>query len=188
MIAQLNEFPAALPARPARHRLAAFAIIKKAGGRQILLVRRRRGGGHWTLPGGKLLRTESLSEGLIREVREETGLTVEPVRLVAALERPGSNKTLFYFECRVVATAPLQRRPRDEIMCDGWFAPERMPTPCSPALRLVCAHCPEWWGTLATTFHRLPTGESTGTAKPLLKLARIPTSRSSRRSTTLRED
>jgi ADP-ribose pyrophosphatase YjhB (NUDIX family) len=34
----------------------------------------------WLLPGGTLQRGESLSEGLVREVREETGVDVDPVR------------------------------------------------------------------------------------------------------------
>jgi 8-oxo-dGTP pyrophosphatase MutT (NUDIX family) len=34
----------------------------------------------WLLPGGTLQRGESLAEGLVREVREETGIDVDPVR------------------------------------------------------------------------------------------------------------
>lgn len=185
MIAHRNEFPAD---RPPRHRLAAFAIIKSPASGQVLLVRRRRGGRHWTLPGGKLRRAESLSEGLVREVREETGFTIEPGRLVAALERPGANKTLFYFECRIVSTARLRRRPLDEIMADGWFAPERLPTPCSPALRLLGRHCPEWWAAGAAAFRRLPENEPEDAGKPLLKLRRIAVPGRSRRSPAPRDD
>ncbi|WP_323676473.1 NUDIX hydrolase [Halorubellus sp. PRR65] len=34
----------------------------------------------WLLPGGTLHRDESLDDGLVREVREETGVDVDPVR------------------------------------------------------------------------------------------------------------
>lgn len=43
--------------------------------------------GHWTLPGGALELGETLLEGVAREVREETGLEVEPVELVELLDR-----------------------------------------------------------------------------------------------------
>jgi 8-oxo-dGTP diphosphatase len=43
--------------------------------------------GHWTLPGGVLEVGETLLEGVTREVREETGLLVEPVELIELLDR-----------------------------------------------------------------------------------------------------
>ncbi len=43
--------------------------------------------GHWTLPGGLLELGESVVEGVAREVREETGLIVEPIELVELVDR-----------------------------------------------------------------------------------------------------
>ena len=56
---------------------------------RVLLVRRGREPlkGQWSLPGGLLEIGESLSAGVVREVREETGLTVEPVELIELLDR-----------------------------------------------------------------------------------------------------
>jgi 8-oxo-dGTP diphosphatase len=56
---------------------------------RVLLVRRGTEPlkGHWSLPGGMLEVGESLTDGVIREVREETGLTVEPVELIELLDR-----------------------------------------------------------------------------------------------------
>ena len=56
---------------------------------RVLLVQRGREPlkGHWTLPGGLLEVGESLTEGVVREVREETGLEVEPVELVELVDR-----------------------------------------------------------------------------------------------------
>ncbi len=56
---------------------------------RVLLVRRGTQPlkGHWTLPGGVLEIGESLTNGVIREVREETGLDVEPIELIELLDR-----------------------------------------------------------------------------------------------------
>jgi 8-oxo-dGTP diphosphatase len=56
---------------------------------RVLLVRRGSEPlkGHWTLPGGLLEVGEALVAGVIREVREETGLDVEPVELIELLDR-----------------------------------------------------------------------------------------------------
>ncbi len=56
---------------------------------RVLLVRRGSEPlkGHWTLPGGLLELGEPVTEAVAREVREETGLTVEPMELVELIDR-----------------------------------------------------------------------------------------------------
>jgi len=63
------------------------AIILKR--HQVLLVERARAPlkGFWSLPGGVLETGERLEEGVCREVLEETGLTVKPLRVVEIFER-----------------------------------------------------------------------------------------------------
>ncbi len=63
------------------------AVIVEDG--RVLLVRRGHEPmkGHWSLPGGLLELGESLADGVVREVKEETGLTVEPVELIELLDR-----------------------------------------------------------------------------------------------------
>jgi len=52
----------------------------------------KRPGGAWCLPGGNLDAGEGPEDGVVREVREETGLVVEPVELVDAYQLPaGTN-------------------------------------------------------------------------------------------------
>jgi 8-oxo-dGTP pyrophosphatase MutT (NUDIX family) len=47
-----------------------------------VLLQRRDDTGRWGLPGGGVEPGESVRQALIREVREETGLEVEPLRLI----------------------------------------------------------------------------------------------------------
>lgn len=63
------------------------AVIVDEG--RVLLVRRGTEPmrGRWTIPGGLIEVGEALTEAVVREAREETGLEVEPVELVELLDR-----------------------------------------------------------------------------------------------------
>ncbi len=67
---------------PTRPYLAVSAAIFRDG--RVLIVRRARppAYGLYTLPGGGVELGETLEQAVIREVREETALTIEPVGLV----------------------------------------------------------------------------------------------------------
>lgn len=75
-----REFPAAPIA-------GVGAVVLDAENR-ILLVRRGKPplAGEWSLPGGALELGERLEDGIRREVREETGLDVEPLEIVAVFD------------------------------------------------------------------------------------------------------
>jgi ADP-ribose pyrophosphatase YjhB (NUDIX family) len=72
---------------PAMPLLGVGAVVVHEG--RVLLVRRGREPlkGQWSLPGGLLEVGESLVEGVIREVGEETGLQVAPIELIELLDR-----------------------------------------------------------------------------------------------------
>jgi ADP-ribose pyrophosphatase YjhB (NUDIX family) len=63
------------------------AIIVRDG--KLLFLRRKNepAKGHWWFPGGRIRIGESIEEALLREVKEETGLTVTKYRLVNVYSR-----------------------------------------------------------------------------------------------------
>src|SRR6202041_1395707 len=71
---------------PTRPYLAVSAAIFRDG--RVLIVRRARPPAHglYTLPGGGVELGETLEEAVVREVREETGLAIEPLALAGYRE------------------------------------------------------------------------------------------------------
>lgn len=65
---------------------AASAIITNPEGN--ILLQRRRDNAFWALPGGTMEIGESISATVIREVKEETGLDVQPLYIVGIYSDP----------------------------------------------------------------------------------------------------
>lgn len=84
------------PEQSGRMRVKVRAVIVYQG--RLLVVPERRLGAHshLTLPGGRIGRWESVSEALVREVREETGLDVAmgPLLYVAEVTPPRGDQDL----------------------------------------------------------------------------------------------
>ncbi len=85
---------------PTRPYLAVSAAIIRAG--KVLIVRRARppAYGVFTLPGGGVEAGETLHEAVIREVHEETALTIEPLGLAGyreAIARDADGKVERHF-------------------------------------------------------------------------------------------
>src|SRR5262245_52393029 len=81
------------------HRIGVFAIIFDEQRR--VLLSRRADSGWWNLPGGGLEPDESVVEGLVREVCEETGLEVAPGRLIGVYSKPQKSELVLTFEAHV---------------------------------------------------------------------------------------
>ena len=65
------------------------AVIKDDQGRLLLIKRGHApGAGLWSLPGGRIEPGETDAEALVREMREETGLVIDPGQLIGAVRGP----------------------------------------------------------------------------------------------------
>jgi ADP-ribose pyrophosphatase YjhB (NUDIX family) len=116
------------PIYPDRPCLAVSAVIVRDG--EFLAVRRARPPmkGLFTLPGGGVEVGESLTEALVREVREETGLSIEPLALAGTREVIGRDDAgrvqrhfvILAFAARWVAGEP---RLNEELAEARWMRP-----------------------------------------------------------------
>ena len=97
-----------------------------------LLLIQRADSGVWLYPTGWCDVGYSAAEVVVKEVKEETGIDVEPVRLIAVLDglRLGFTRVPLYslvFHCRAVG-GKLEPHPL-ECRDVGWFTPETLPSP-----------------------------------------------------------
>lgn len=106
---------------PPTHRVGAFAIIRNDEG--AVLISRRVDSGWYNLPGGGVEPDESAPEGLIREVREETGLDVEVGRLVGLYAKPQKHEIVLTFAARVVGGT---MQSSDEADDHVWVKPDAL--------------------------------------------------------------
>lgn len=112
----------------------------------VLLVKRAREplAGQWSLPGGAVELGETLEEAVVRELREETGLTVRVVELVEAFERLSRDEAdrlryhyvLLDYLCEPVSGS-LQAG--SDVTAAAWVRPEEFAAyQLSPKATAVC--------------------------------------------------
>ncbi|MBE5794494.1 MAG: NUDIX hydrolase [Clostridiales bacterium] len=83
---------------------------------EILLVQQKLSDNRqWSLPGGRLERGETLSQGLIREMKEETGLNVEIIRLLYICDVSASSNSLLHISFLLKRTGGEIRLPTNEF-------------------------------------------------------------------------
>jgi 8-oxo-dGTP diphosphatase len=106
---------------PTRHSVSVAGVISDSDGRALLI--RRRDTMHWEPPGGILELDESIEAGLIREVREETGLTVEPTALTGVYKNMARGIIALVFRCDI---AGGHLTTNDEVSGFQWATPEEI--------------------------------------------------------------
>ena len=126
---------------------AASAVVVDQDGR--ILLHRRTDSELWSIPGGGMEIGETIAETVVREVEEETGLKVEPERLVGIYTDPRHvtayddaevrQQFSICFACRIVGGQLVDRT--DESLEVGFYSPEQIEgMPMHPSIRLRIAH------------------------------------------------
>ncbi len=116
---------------PDRPFLAVSAAIIR--GDRVLVVRRARAPAHgvFTLPGGVVEAGETLAEAVMREVREETGLEVEPLSIAGHREmiardtdgRAERHFVILAFAARWISGEPVLN---EELAEARWLRPAEL--------------------------------------------------------------
>src|SRR4051812_15665194 len=111
-------------------KIAVGAVVSNSA-EEILLVQRS-DSGFWLYPTGWADIGYSPAEVAVKEVREETGIEIEPLRIIAVLDglRLGFTAIPLYsvvFHCRAVG-GELQAHPL-ECRDVGWFREDALPRP-----------------------------------------------------------
>lgn len=104
------------------------AIVEHKG--KILLIKRGidPGYGKWALPGGFLDWDETIQEGVIREVQEETGLSVEVKEMLGVFDstKRNSQKIAFTFIVNVIGQNDVKVQ-ESEVLDFQWVTIESLP-------------------------------------------------------------
>lgn len=107
--------------------IAAFGLIFDQQNR--ILLCHRRDYNLWNVPGGTTEAGEAPWETVIRELKEETGLDVEIVRLAGIYNKSEKNELVFSFVCKIKGGELTLNEEADKI---EYFDVNKIPVNISP--------------------------------------------------------
>src|SRR4051794_21791704 len=109
------------PSQSPKHSVSVAAAILDDAGRFLAI--RRADNGHWEPPGGILELHESITDGLVREVLEETGLHVRPLALTGVYKNMNRGIVALVFHCEITSG---EARPTAEAREIAWLPPAEL--------------------------------------------------------------
>jgi len=130
---------------PARPIIGLLAVVERDG--RFLLVRRGKepNRGAWGFPGGVQELGETVFAGALRELREETGVTADALRLLTILDviqHDAAGTIQYHYTLIAVAARWLagDGAASDDADAVGWYLPyEMQQLPALPGLATVLA-------------------------------------------------
>jgi 8-oxo-dGTP diphosphatase len=97
------------------------AVVTDGQGRLLMIKRGHEpGAGLWSIPGGRIEPGETDAEALVREMLEETGLTVQVGRLIGGVQRPGLDGTVIDIRDYAATVIGGTLRPGDDAADARW--------------------------------------------------------------------
>jgi 8-oxo-dGTP diphosphatase len=101
-----------------RHSVSVAGVATDDAGR--VLVIRRRDNGAIQAPGGILEQDEQITDGVRREVLEETGYTVEPRQLTGVYKHMTLGVVALVYRCDLIGGGPVVNDEASEVL---WMDP-----------------------------------------------------------------
>jgi ADP-ribose pyrophosphatase YjhB (NUDIX family) len=83
-----------------RHSVSVTGVVVRPDG--LILAIKRADDGRWVPPGGVLELDESPQDGVVREIYEETGIKVHPIRLTGVYKNMRLGVVSLAFRCEVI--------------------------------------------------------------------------------------
>jgi 8-oxo-dGTP diphosphatase len=83
-----------------RHSVSVTGVVVRPDG--LILAIKRADDGRWVPPGGVLELDESPQDGVVREIYEETGIKVNPIRLTGVYKNMRLGVVSLAFRCEVI--------------------------------------------------------------------------------------
>jgi ADP-ribose pyrophosphatase YjhB (NUDIX family) len=116
--------------------VGAVAIIKDADGRVLVARHTYRRRTPWALPGGWVRRDEDPADTIVRELREETGLTVAVIAPLTVQRESARHLTIVY----AARLTGGRLRPSSEVSEVRFVAPGAWPAGMRPDHRALIEH------------------------------------------------
>ncbi|MBL7905504.1 MAG: NUDIX hydrolase [Bacteroidales bacterium] len=120
----------------------AVVFRKPASKAEILLIKRARAPfeGHWALPGGFIEMDETPEEAVLRELKEETGITgveMKQLHTYGAVDRDPRHRTLSIAYFGLLSDNTQTASGADDAAMAAWYSTEDLPRLAFDHLQIV---------------------------------------------------